>query len=217
VEAREAVESVVRLARDKGYRKRLGQIQIIMRCYHGFIDEDFPKTFEALEEVLSIAGDEKDAVTLILASMWLGVLRAFDCDFEKARSSLQTAVDFNVAANSLWGIAVMKAQLAYFGNYWAGDMNSLAGLSSEALRIAEESGDPISWGVSHTSYGVNCYVNGHLEDAKHHLLEGGKLLGRIGVYGWETIGYSSLAETYFEMKNCRKSTECYDQGSRILG
>jgi tetratricopeptide (TPR) repeat protein len=204
------------LARDKGYRKRLGQIQIIMGCYHGFIDENFPKAFEALDEALSIAGEEWDIITLILASFWLGILRAYDCDFEKARSSLQTAVDFNVAANSLWGIAVMKAQLAYFGNYWAGDMNSLAGLSSEALRIAEESGDPISRGVSHISYGMSCYVKGHLEDAQHHLLEGTNLCGRVGLYGWDANANASLGETYIEMKDYLKARESIDHSLRIF-
>jgi class 3 adenylate cyclase/tetratricopeptide (TPR) repeat protein len=216
LEAKEAVESVVRLARDKGYRKRLGQIQIIMGCYYGFIDEDFPKTFEALEEALGIAGEEWDLITLILANNWSGILHACDCDFEKARSLLQNAVKMNAAANNLWGIAAMKAQLAYFCYYWAGSINSLAEVSSEALKIAEESGDPISRGISHTSYGVNCYVNGHLGDAKHHLLEGGKLLGRISMYGWEVNAYASLAETYIEMKDYLKARESIDHSLRIL-
>jgi tetratricopeptide (TPR) repeat protein len=55
-----------------------------------------------------------------------------------------------------------------------------------------------------------------LEDAKHHISEGTNLCGSVGMYGWEANGYSSLAETYFEMENCRKSREYYDQGSRIL-
>jgi tetratricopeptide (TPR) repeat protein len=122
----------------------------------------------------------------------------------------------NAAANNLWGIAAMKAQLAYFCYYWAGSINSLAEVSSEALKIAEESGDPISRGISHTSYGVNCYVNGHLGDAKHHLLEGGKLLGRISMYGWEVNAYASLAETYIEMKDYLKARESIDHSLRIL-
>lgn len=172
--------------------------------------------FEALEEALSIASEEWDLITLILSSLWLGVMRALDCDFERARSSLQRAVDINVAANNLWGIASMKAQLAYFCYFWAGSINSLVELSSEALKIAEESGDPISRGISHTTYGVTCLVKGHLEDAKCHILEGTNLCGRVGMYGWEANGYQSLAETYFQMKDYHESRESCDQAIRIL-
>jgi class 3 adenylate cyclase/tetratricopeptide (TPR) repeat protein len=216
VEARKAVESVARLAREKGYRKRLGQIQIIMGCYYGFIKEDFPKGLEALEEAFCIASEEWDLITLILASMWLGLLQAFDCDFEKARSSLQRAVDINVAANSLWGIAIAKSQLAWFCYFCPGTINSLEELSSEALKLAEESGDPISRGNSQITYGISCYAKGHLEDVKCHILEGTHLCGRAGMYGWEALGYESLAETYFELKDYHKSKENYDRGSRIL-
>jgi tetratricopeptide (TPR) repeat protein len=55
-----------------------------------------------------------------------------------------------------------------------------------------------------------------LENAEHHISEGTNLCGRVGMYGWEANGYSSRAETYFEMENYRKSREYYDQGSRIL-
>ena len=215
-EAKQAVETIVPLARQMGYRKRLGQMQIMMGCYYGFIDEDFPKAFEALDEALCIASEEGDLITLLLANNWSGVLQACDCDFEKARNSMQRVVDINVAANNLWGIATAKAQLAYLCHYLAGDINSLAEISSEALKIAEKSGDPISRGISHTTYGVSCYVKGHLEDAKHHLLEGGKLLGRIGMYVWDANAYASLAETYIEMKDYLKARESIDHSLRSL-
>jgi len=214
-EAREAVEPVARLAREKGYRRRLGQIQTIMGSYYGFVDEDFPKAFEALDEALLIAGEEKDVITLILTSMWLGILHAFDCDFEKARISLQRAVDINAAAGNLWGTASMKSQLAYFGYYWPGRLNSLSELSSRAMDIARESGDPISKGISYTTYGVDCYARRHMEDAKVHILEGRNLCGRIGMYGWEALAYLSFAETSFELKEYHDSRESYAQALGI--
>jgi tetratricopeptide (TPR) repeat protein len=129
---------------------------------------------------------------------------------------MQRVVDINVAANNLWGIATAKAQLAYFCHYLAGDINSLAEISSEALKIAEESGDPISRGISHTSYGLSCYAEGHLEDAKQHLLEGTNLCGSVGLYGWGANANASLGETYIEMKDYLKARESFDHSLRIL-
>ena len=216
LEAEEAVKIIVPLAREMGYRKRLGQIQIIMGCYYGFIKEDLPKAFEALDEALCIASEEGDIITLLLANNWLGILRPFDCDFAKARNSLQKVIDINTAANNLWGIATAKAQLAYFCDFWPGSVDSLAGLSLEALKIAEESGDPISKGVSQTTYGASCYAKEHLENAKRHILKGADLLGRIGMHGWEANAYFLLAETYFAMKDYNKSRESLNHASRIL-
>jgi class 3 adenylate cyclase/tetratricopeptide (TPR) repeat protein len=211
VEARDAVEPVVRLARDKGYRKRVGQIQTIMGSYYGFVEEDFASAFEALDEALRIAGEEQDIITLVLASFWSGCLQAFNCDFEKARSSLQRALDINIAAKSLWGIALLKAQLAYLCYFFSGEINAFAELSSEALKIAEESGDPQSKGVSYTIYGNACLTKGLLEDAVSHSLKGRKLCERIGHYLWAGSACAFLAQTYFEMKEYKKSIEFYDQ------
>ena len=214
VEAREAVEPVVRLAKEKEYRRRLGQIQTVMGSYYGLVKEDFPGAFQALDEALLIGEEEKDFITLIVASNWCGVLHSFDCNFEKGSSSLKRAVDINVAAKSLWGIASQKGNLGtcYF---YSGRINTLAALSSEALKIAQESGDPISRGISHTAYGMACFAKGQLKDAKKHILEGSSLLGRIGMYAWSGIASTSLAETYFEMKEYHKSRKCHYQAQRI--
>jgi tetratricopeptide (TPR) repeat protein len=214
-EAGEAVAPVVRLAREKDYRKRLGQIQSVMGCYHGFIEENIPKALQALEESLRIASEENDIITLILTNMWLGVMNGFNCDFAKTRASIQRSVDINLAAKSLWGIASMKAQLAYFGHYWPGQIYSLAEISSEALKVAEESGDPISRGMAHTTYGTCCYAKGKLKDAENRILEGKSLHERIGMYGWASLGNISLAETYFAMKAYRKSSSAFSQALRL--
>jgi class 3 adenylate cyclase/tetratricopeptide (TPR) repeat protein len=214
-EAGNAVEPIFQMAREKASRKRLGQIQALMGCYYGFVEEDFPKAFHALEESLQMAGEEKDMITMILTNLWLGILCALDCNFEKTRKSIQRSLNINIAAKSLWGIAAMKAQLAYFGHFWAGKINSLSELSLEALNTAEESGDPISRGMSHTTYGVACYAKGKMKDAEYHILQGKNLHERIGMYGWAGLGNMSLAETYFEMKEYQKSGDCYDRAVQI--
>jgi tetratricopeptide (TPR) repeat protein len=216
VEARDAVEPIAQLARERGYWKRLGQIQTVMGAYYGVVEEDFPKAFEALDEALRIASEEKDIITMVLASYWSGMLQWYNCDFEKVKNSLQRAVDINVAARSLWGTASMKAMLAHFYYFYTGELNSFMELSSEALRSARESGDPISRAISHTTYGIACYAKGRVEDVENHLLEGISLCERIGLYIWGVIAWTWLADVYHDALEYGKSQDCYKQIRRLL-
>ena len=213
-EAWDAVEPVVQLARDGGYRKRLGQILSSKGCYHGFVEEDYPKAFEALDEALRIAKDENDFISLILTSMWAGVIHSYDCNFEKTLDSFQLGVDICIMAESLWGIAAQKAQLAFFTYFNSGRINTFAELSLEALKIAEESGDPVSRGISHAAYGWACYNKGHMENAENHALIGSNLCERLSFVGWGGVALECLANTYFEMKEYHKSRECWTKAIR---
>jgi len=215
-EAWEAVEPVVRLARDNGYKKRLGQIQSVKGCYYGFVEEDYPKAFEALSEALGIAKDENDFISLILTSMWLGVIHSSDCDFEKTLNSFQLGVDICIMAESLWGIAAQKAQQAFFGYCIPGNIKAFTELSSEALKTAEESGDPLSRGISNSAYGYACLAKGHLEDAENYAREGRDLCERLGFVGWAGVAQECLADTYFEMREYDKSKECVVKQTRSM-
>jgi tetratricopeptide (TPR) repeat protein len=72
-------------------------------------------------------------------------------------------------------------------------------------------GSPFSRGTSHAAYGVACYAKGRLEDAENHLLEGRKVSERVGHYSWTGIGYTWLAEIYYERKEYEKSGESFRQ------
>jgi predicted ATPase/class 3 adenylate cyclase len=215
VEAREAVEPVAVLAREKNYRKRLGHIQTVLGSYYQYVDEDHPRASLAFEEALGIAGEEKDIVTLVLSSVWLGSMHGYDCDFEKSRESFQRAVDINIAANSLWGIAASKASMAIHCHFYAGRIKSSMELASEALRIAQESGDPYSKGSSFASYGIACFAKRLLDDAKVHLLEGRNLCERVGLYSWAAPACAYLASSYFEMKEYQKARECFHESIKF--
>jgi tetratricopeptide (TPR) repeat protein len=213
LEAKEAVEPISRLARERGNRRRFGQIRTVMGAYYGYVEEAFPKAFEALDEALSIAEEEKEIITLFLASTWLGILKALDCSFEKAQNAFQKAIDINVAANSYWGIASQKANLAYFCFFFSGRIGSLAELSSEASKRAQKSGDPISRILSDGAYGVACFTKGRMDEAQRSLLDGKLLCERIGFYSWAGACCAHLAETYFEIKEFQKSRECHQQST----
>ena len=208
-EAWDAVKPVIKLAREGDYRKRLGQILSVKGCYHGFVEEDHQKAFEALDESLRIAKDENDFITLILSGMWKGVVHYSDCNYEKALSSFQMGVDICIMAESTWGIAAQKAQQAFFSYFPPGRTKILTELSLEALEIAEESGDPLSRGVSYTAYGWACYLKGDIKGAEKYARKGRDLCERIGFIGWEAIAHECLGNTYFCNKDYEKFTECY--------
>jgi class 3 adenylate cyclase/tetratricopeptide (TPR) repeat protein len=214
-EAVEAVEPIARMARAGGYRKRLGQILNVMGCYYGFVEEDLSRALPAIEEALGIAAEQKDFVTLAVGNMWLGVFQAENCEFDKAEISLQRAVKVNTAANSLWGIASMKAQLAFFAYYWGGRITDLWDLASEALDLAEKSGDPVSRGMAHTTYGAACFAKGSFEKAIEHAREGSNLHDKIGMYGWATIGHQSLGDIYLNSGQYEDSAKCYRRAMQI--
>jgi tetratricopeptide (TPR) repeat protein len=110
----------------------------------------------------------------------------------------------------------MKANLAYQYYFYTGRINSFVERSSEALRIAQEGGDPISIGMSQVVYGIACFTKGCLRDAENHSLEGRNICERIGLYSWKAAAYGNLAETYFEMKEYQKSWEFFQQGKSFL-
>jgi class 3 adenylate cyclase/tetratricopeptide (TPR) repeat protein len=215
-EAWEAVEPVADLAKDDGFSKRLGQIQNVRGCYYGFVEEDFPKAFEALNEALRIAQDESDFISLILTSMWLGVIHFYNCDFEKTINSFQRGVDICIMAESDWGIAAQKAQQAFFGYCMPGNISAFTELSSEALEIAEESGDPLSRGISNAAFGNACFYKRHLADAENYAREGRDLCERLGFVGWAGIAQECLAETYFEMGEYDKARECVIKATQSM-
>lgn len=214
IEAKEAVVPIIQMARNMGYSRRLGQIQNVMGAYYGFVEEDFPRAFDSLAEALRIAKTEKDYITQVMASLWSGVFYSFACEFEKVIAFIQHAVDINTAAKNLWGIASMKAQLAYFSHYYSGNINDLEKLSSEALDIAEQSGDPISGNMSHTTYGIACYAKGLLKKAEKHITKGKDLSERINFTGWNFNAWIGLAEINFEFKKYKKAKGCYLQALR---
>ncbi len=216
LKAMEAVEPVAQLARDRSYWRRIGQIQTVMGCCYGFVDEELPRAINALEDALAIAEREKDILTLVLASYWLGSCQVMDCRFREARIPLQRALDINVAVGNLWGIAATKASLAYSCYYYPAKIMELVELSSEALKIAQESGDIYSRGIAHTVYGASCYARHQLENAGEHLVEGMRLCERIGMFSWAATACAHMAETYFEMKDYHKSRECFAQARRIF-
>ena len=167
-------------------------------------------------EALKISEEIRDNTTSFFASYWFGLALGWNCEFERSANYLQRALDINLAAKNLWGIAFAKSTLAYYSYYYYGKIELQFKTTEEALHIAEESGDIYSKAVAYVSHGVSCYGKGLLEEAEKHLLKGLELSERINFHFAHGVARFHLGETYFEMGDFLRSKEHYEKGSWVL-
>jgi tetratricopeptide (TPR) repeat protein len=215
-DAKAAIDPIIDLAKKHNDKRRLCQIYTILGVYYCFVEENYKEAFKALEEALKTSEEIKDYITSVLASLWFGCLLGWNCEFEKAEQYIQRALDINLTAKNLWGIAVMKSNLACFGYHYPGKMNRGFQITDEAVQIAEESGDSLSKGISYVSHGMSCFGKGLLDEAEKHFLKGLNFSERINLHSWNAIARIFLGRIYFETGDFPRSKEHYEKGSWIL-
>jgi len=216
VEAKQTIDPIIDLARKHDYKRRLCQIYTILGSYHLFVEDNFTAAFKAFELALKISGEIRDNTTSFFASYWFGLALGWNCQFGRSVDHLQRALDINLAAKNLWGIAFAKSTLAYYSYHTQGEINLGFQTTGEALRIAEESGDIYSKAVAYVSHGVSCYGKGLLEEAEKHILKGLELCERINFHFANGVARFHLGETYFEMGDFLRSKQHFEKGSWIL-
>ncbi len=216
VEAKEAIDPIIDSAIKHDYKRRLCQIYTILGTYHLLVEVNFPETFKGLEKALKISEEARDIVSSVIASYWYGCALGWNCEFERSANYFQKVLDINLAAKNLWGIAVIKSSLAYFSYYNHGKIDLQFKTTSEALRIAEESGDIYSKAIAYDCHGISCYGKGFLEEAEKHLSKGRQFSERINFQGWDGTAHLFLGETYFEAGDFIRSKEHYEKGSWLL-
>jgi class 3 adenylate cyclase/tetratricopeptide (TPR) repeat protein len=216
IEAKEAIDPIVDLAVRRNYKRRLCQIYTILGAYYYNVEEDYPRAFKVWEEALKISEEVKDIVSLVLASYWYGCALGFNCEFERSAKYFQRSLDINVAAKNLWGIAIMKSNLAYFSYFYNGRVDLAFRTSNEGLQIAEESGDIYSKAMAYVLHGASCYGKGLLEEAEKYLLKGLEFCEKINFPAWDGSAHLFLGETYFETGDFKRSKEHYEKGSWAL-
>jgi class 3 adenylate cyclase/tetratricopeptide (TPR) repeat protein len=161
-EAKEAIDPIIELAITSRYQKRLPQIYTLIGIYYA--NNDVTKALPHLEEALRISEERSDVPSQFFTHYWLSVVHSNNCEFESAIYHMKTALEINVAANSLWGVVAVKSQLSMYYN-WQGNIDLGYQTSHEALRIAEESNDIYQNGWAYCYHGFSCIVKGYLEDA----------------------------------------------------
>jgi tetratricopeptide (TPR) repeat protein len=216
VEAKEAIDPIIDLAIEHNHKRRLCQIYGILGTYHFFVKENFSETFKVLEEALKISEEVQDIVSLVLSSFWLGCALGFNCEFEKSANYFQKALDINLAVKNLWGIAIMRSNLAYFSYYFHGKIDLAFKNSNEGLQIAEGSGDIYPKTMAYLIHGASCDGKGSLQEAQKYLLKGLEFCERINLAVWDAVAQFHLGETYLEMGDFERSKDHYEKGIRAL-
>jgi len=205
VKAKEAVEPVHQLALNHGYERRIPQINTILGTYSFTVEGDYAKCFEYLNNALKIANEQNDFVSLWVASHWSGHAFSESCEFEKALYHLNNALAISEAANLIWSISIMKSCIALNVYVFQGQIDLGHQISLEGLKLAEESGDPLSLGEAYTNHGFSLYFKGFLNTAEECLLKGNAVSERINYAGATAIAAWALSEIYVEMQAYQKA------------
>jgi tetratricopeptide (TPR) repeat protein len=215
-EAGQAILPIVDLATRHDYRRRLGQIKIILGTYHYIIEEDYPKAYQAFEDALKISGEMNDLVTSIFANFWFGCALGFDCEFDRSELHLQRAVDINVLAKNSWGIAAMKANLALSSYFFSGRVHKGFPISHEAVLLAEECSDIYSKGMTYSIHGSLCLAKGLIDEAINFALKGAELCEKISLYSYAMMAHTMLGEAYFEKGDFDKSGDHFEKACLLM-
>jgi tetratricopeptide (TPR) repeat protein len=216
VAAKEAVDPIIDLATKHASKRRLSQIYSIVGSYNCWVEEDFPRAFRYLDDAVKISGEINDAVSLFFGCFWLAVALSLSCKFEKAYQHFQKALDINVMAKSLWGIASMKSNISFWVYCLHGRINLAHQTSRESLQIANESGDILSKGMAYTTYGTSCYYKGIFSEAENNLLKGLEFSEKTAQLGWGAMAGYSLGETYVDIGEYKKAEKYYDKAISFL-
>lgn len=209
-EAKKAITPITDMAIHNDYKNRLGHIYTILASYYSFVEEDLPGAFRAFGQALQISEEANNIISSLFASFYFGIALSHNCNFEKARFHFQRSIDFNVTAIKPM-IAAIKSSLATFCYFSQGNIDLSFQTTSEALRMAEESGDIWSKGMAYTSHGLSCFGKGMLEETEKNLLKGLELCERISFHSWQATARCGLAEMYNEMGEISRAKEQYEK------
>ncbi|MBW1768926.1 MAG: hypothetical protein JRJ65_18005 [Deltaproteobacteria bacterium] len=215
VEAKEAVDPIVDLALKHDYKRRVSQINVILGLYYSAVDDNDPKALEYFEKALKIGNELNDLVTLVLANTYMGFCLADNCEFVKALSHLEKALEIDVMANVPWAISVLKSQIAFWVYLRQGNIEFAYQTSQEALRIADKSGDIYSKAHAYTTHGWSYYHKGYLAEAKEHLMKGVEFSERINQIAWVVFAHVGLAVSCFGMEEYKITQKNYETAITI--
>jgi class 3 adenylate cyclase/tetratricopeptide (TPR) repeat protein len=215
-DAHDAVAPVVELAETLSYKRRLSQIYTILGTYNYLVEEDFPRAFKNLEAALNISGELDDMVSTLFSNFWSAIVRSVNCEFEKADTHITKALEINLAADSHWGVSIIKSNLSYFIYFFKGRVDKSYQTSSEALQGANESGDIFSKAMASVCHGIACYGCGFFDEAILHLSAGCTFCAKIKLVIFHGLAHLFLGEAYFEMGRFKEAEDNYKEAIEIF-
>ena len=217
VEAKEAVESIVDLAQQLDYQKRLPIIYAVMGTFSQWVEEDYSKAFRYLNEALKISEKVNDDTSLWFANFFLGIALSLNCEFEKGLGYFKTSLDSSLLINNPQiGIAYTKSAMSTFNYVFHGKIDLAYQTSRESLKMAQESGDIYLKGMAYSSYGMVCYFKGLFDEAENSILQALPFCEKTAQLGWGIWASGVLGHVYADTGKYKKAKEIYKKGISIL-
>jgi tetratricopeptide (TPR) repeat protein len=207
IEAKDAVEPVIQLALDLDYQKRLSGIYTAMGSYYAWVEEDFSKGKQYVNDVSEIAAKSGDFLALWFSNQQLGAVICHDYQFDEAMACLKTALDLSVMSNNPVGISILKSTFSV--NYYnlKGNIDLALQMSTEAMQFAMESGDNFALLGAYTSQGMSLYYNGLFLEAEKNLLEAMATDRKVSSGAWGAIATAWLGWTYCDMEKYERAEQ----------
>ena len=209
LDAKNAIDPISELAIGGDSKRRIAQIYTILGAYYFWCKEDMTEAIRYLELALEIAEETSDVVCLFFANHYLGIMRASNCEFDKAVNHFNVALNINLMRKTTWGISAVKSALSYWGYSYQSRGDMAFQTSQEALSMAEESGDIYSKAGAYGSHGYSCFYKGYLHEAEKNILSSVDFCERINLFAWEIQYLIILATVYLELKNYQKAEMYY--------
>ncbi len=219
VEAEEAVAPIFDLALELNYQRRLPGIHTAMGLYSLWVEEDFAKGFQHLDEVYRISekadADMSSYMPLWFTSYYLATTLSWNCEYERGLEYLKKCLDLSGLANDLLGISFAKGSTCL--NYiFQGKIDSAHKAGEEALRLAKEIGGMFVQGMAYTAYGMGCYFKGLFDEAENNLLKGLDFCEKTTQVVWGPWAPFFLGHLYIDMGEYERAKDYYQRGLSIL-
>jgi predicted ATPase len=216
VEAKEAVDPIIDSAIRLGYKKRLTQIYNILGTYYCTVDDDFEKAFAFLEKALNFSEETQDYYSLVNASLWLGLARSYNCEFEKSRSISEKGLELVTAANQLSWISAFKGNMSVFAYLLNGRTDLGYQFSLDSVEAAEENDDIFAKGLAYTSLGYAFYDKGLFERALKNMQIASDFLQRTKFYSWDSIAHHVMGDIHLQEQRLKMARVHFEKSISLL-
>jgi tetratricopeptide (TPR) repeat protein len=108
-----------------------------------------------------------------------------------------------------WRESVLKSLLSHFVYYYQGKIDLAFKTSSEAVKIAEESGDIYSKAFAYSCHGISCYGRGSFQEALDCLHRGKDFCEKLEQYWWISWSTHFLGEVYSDLGKYPQAIDHY--------
>ena len=206
-EAKEAIDPIADTILRKEIKNNYGQICIIIGSHKYMVEENFPESMQYLEKAIAFSEGTGDLVTSGYAKYMLGLVLAFNCNFEKAIHYFDMLLSLSIAMEFPWRISAIKSNLSVYGYDYHGMVAQGYQTSKEAVQIAEESGDIYSKAMAYASHGTSSYYKGFLEESEQHLKKGVSLTEKINMFAHNAMAHQWLGHVYFDLGKYQKAQD----------